>query len=196
MKLKVISTVALVGLACTSAAWAGERMVSHERESKNYVAPSTPECFRDQELQIDLFGEYAATDHNQSRLLGDHAWGGGVGVNYFFNRYVGVGLEGNWLDRRSGRGSLGTAGANLFLRLPCTHSCWAGYIYGGPDVVFGRRGDNEEGASTRVGGGHAGLGIEYRVTHNVGIFLDGRYTIVQNSGNDFGTIRSGLRFAF
>jgi hypothetical protein len=33
-------------------------------------------------------------------LGGDHAWGGGIDIKYFFHRYFGIGIEGFALDAR------------------------------------------------------------------------------------------------
>jgi hypothetical protein len=44
--------------------------------------------------------------------------------------------------------------------------------------------------------GHVGLGVEYRFTRNIGVFADGRFTFVENGENDYGLVRTGLRFAF
>src|SRR5438874_1634707 len=42
------------------------------------------------ELSLDLFGTYATRDK-----VGNSGanWGGGLGVNYFFNRYIGIGAD-------------------------------------------------------------------------------------------------------
>ena len=44
--------------------------------------------------------------------------------------------------------------------------------------------------------GHWGGGLEYRFNRHVGIFADGRYEVVDKSRNNFGLIRTGVRFAF
>jgi len=45
-----------------------------------------------------------------------------------------------------------------------------------------------------VGYGNAGVGLEYRITNNIGLISDGRY-YYGGSGN-VANIRGGLRFAF
>jgi hypothetical protein len=44
--------------------------------------------------------------------------------------------------------------------------------------------------------GHWGGGLEYRFNRHIGIFTDGRYEVVDKSRNNFGLIRTGIRFAF
>jgi hypothetical protein len=45
-----------------------------------------------------------------------------------------------------------------------------------------------------IGYGNVGVGLEYRITNNIGLFSDGRY-YYGGSGN-VANIRGGLRFAF
>jgi hypothetical protein len=86
--------------------------------------PASPEWYADNELNVSLWGTYAFTgteyDPNLNLidfipgvggdpvdrgtfdryLGGDHAWGGGVDIKYFFYRYFGVGIEGFLLDAK------------------------------------------------------------------------------------------------
>ncbi|MDP9292661.1 MAG: porin family protein [Verrucomicrobiota bacterium] len=166
------------------------------------MAPRTTEdCFRDHEFQVDVFGIGAAALSNQERIIGDHAFGAGIGLNYFFSRNLGVGLEGNWLSPSSDKDDIGTAGLNVFVRFPCKDTCFAPYAFLGPDVVFNAdevaRGDTPQHSNNDAFlAGHAGLGVEYRFNRTVGIFVDGRYTVVEKGHNDFGSVRTGFRFAF
>ena len=58
-------------------------------------------------------------------------------------------------------------------------------------------GDDDDGNdSDALLEGHAGLGIEYRFRPNVGIFVDGRFTVVDQTENNFATVRTGVRIAF
>ena len=191
---KLLSTT-LSAVVLVNSGLAGETMM---RSSKETHAPTTS-CFADREWQIDLFGTYGFAANNQERILGDHAWGGGLGVNYFFQRYLGVGLEGILYDTSAD--ALGSAALNVFVRFPCESSCLAPYLYGGVGGVF-----NAEDRDKRLPGaddgeeallaGHVGVGLEYRVRPNFGIFADGRYTFVDKGRNDFATARAGFRFAF
>src|SRR5690242_7010985 len=91
------------------------------------VVPACPEWYADNEFNVSLWGTYAMTgtefdpnldlvDLVQSTteghsvygtfdryLGGDHAWGGGGDIKYFFGRYFGIGVEGYGLSAtRSG----------------------------------------------------------------------------------------------
>ena len=156
--------------------------------------------------------------------------GGGVGVNYFFAKYFGIGVEGNWWDGcRSGfSGTLSTSDyvvpngtvdttalatalrgsntsltvlsngdvvlknsrtfgnthrsvaqqvtGNLILRYPFEGPiCWAPYIFGGGGGVF-------DGQST--GFGDIGLGVEFRITPNMGFFTDWRWEFMGGNNGD------------
>jgi hypothetical protein len=186
-------------LACTlmaSSAFAGQPVVTTD---KNYKAPEPEACFRDGELQLDIFGMYA--DGNSPLHAGpirDHGWGGGIGINYFLTLNLGVGVEAAWLDARE-NGSLGggyTAihnySASLIYRFVETDSCLAPYVFLGGGVA----GDGENWAF-----GHVGLGAEYRITpQKLGIFADARWNYY---GDRFGhgdqnnvAARVGLRIVF
>jgi hypothetical protein len=92
-----------------------------EMKQVAYVPPC-PEWYGDREWNVNLWGTYAFTntEYNPNLWLidvvqstseghpvlgtydryigGDHAWGGGGDIKYFFCRYVGVGVEGFALD--------------------------------------------------------------------------------------------------
>src|SRR4026208_583046 len=92
------------------------------KELKQTQTAPCPEWYGDNEFVINLWGTYAwtNTDYNRNLWLvdvvqsttegnpvlgtydryigGDHAWGGGGDIKYFFHRYFGVGVEGFALD--------------------------------------------------------------------------------------------------
>lgn len=179
--------------AVTGGAFAGQPMAPSYKETP---PPAPVACVPDREWQIDLFGNYSLTGHDQDELMGDHAWGAGLGINYFFARYIGLGAEGIWMHpNQDERDDFGSAGLNLFLRFPA--ECFVPYIYGGGDVVFNATNASAGSSSDdTLFGGHVGLGIEYRVAQNIGLFTDARYTFVEQSHNDYATVRAGFRFAF
>ena len=193
MKKPIITTLSAVVLA--SSALAGDTMMHSSKETHAPVKS----CFADREWQVDLFGVYGFTSSSQDQLLGDHAWGGGLGLNYFFQRNLGVGIEGILYDTTGD--ALGSAALNVFLRFPMDSSCLAPYIYGGVGGVFNAEDRDKTLPGADKGddallAGHVGVGLEYRVRPNIGLFIDGRYTFVDKDHNDFATVRTGLRFAF
>lgn len=168
--MKTTATIILAVLGCS--AFAGERTVSL---GKSYKQPAPEECFGPQELQIDFFGQYY--DGNSPFHAGpvrDHGWGGGVGINKFFNYNLGFGVDASWVNAEE-NASLGSDetvihhySASLIYRWPIQDKCIAPYIYVGGGVAC----DGES-----WGFGHAGLGVEFRLKpQKLGIFIDGRWT--------------------
>ncbi len=217
-----------------ASAFAGSTMVA---ASKNPVQQETMmSLYADREWNVDIFGTYAFTESTNERILGDHAFGGGVAVNYFFTRNWGIGLEGQALktqrDRNGDNEDVVASGAlNVIYRYPIGTSGWAPYVYVGGGAVFNAHSGSNSSSSSftsvdsleGVDGiqniptdatdssssshnrndendtlfeGHAGAGVEYRITRNFGIFTDGRWTVVDGAKNNFPSVRTGVRFAF
>jgi hypothetical protein len=169
-------TVALIAVAVSvTGAFAG----TTAKTFKETVAPA-PECkFRDQELQVDAFA--AGAWYSTGRPF----WGGGLGVNYFFTKFVGIGVE-QALGGRGNQAEWLTAG-NLFLRYPfCFGLAPYGLVGGGFAYGTGKG----------HGFGHVGGGLEYRVTDNIGLFSDARYLYSSEDPKNALLGRAGLRFAF
>jgi len=80
------------------------------KETKQQIIPETS-CFSDHEWQVDLFGQYSVGEGpNQVGLFRDHGWGGGIGLNYFFSRNIGLGIDAAWLDAKACRALAGRPG--------------------------------------------------------------------------------------
>ena len=147
--------------------------------------------------------------------------GGGVGFDYFFARYFGVSVEGNWWvganasntfegaivrDRTISNGSSSTTtrtvstGSKTTINHDVTHQVTGSVIFRYPiegsfcwaPYLFGGGGGIWDGKST--GFGHVGLGAEWRVTPKIGIFSDWRWEFT--SRNDINSSRLGVRFIF
>lgn len=140
------------------------------------------------ELTLDGFASYGAAERKFSDLFDTNirhgTWGGGVGVNYFFTREIGIGTDINMGD--NGGHLVDYVAGSLFLRWPFEPSGVAPYIFGG-----GARGTDRVWEWL----GHAGVGFEYRFNPTTGIFVDGRYVWAQKT-SDAVLLRTGLRFAF
>lgn len=173
--MKKIALPFFACLALASSAFAGQP----SKEVKSVVPPEP--CFKDQEFQLDLFGSY--TDAVKRSPHGD-GFGGGLAVNYFFMRYVGVGVDGNIYDGDV-NGAWDFSG-RIIARYPIEGVCIAPYIFAGGGVATN---------GTTVGTLHAGGGLEWRATHSIGIFGEGRYSW---GGDDIDAaqVRAGVRFAF
>jgi hypothetical protein len=137
--------------------------------------------FRDSEWQLDLFGSGGFYKQGQP------GWGGGAGINYFFLKYVGIGVE-QTLVGREDVAEWGTFG-NVFLRYPICSWNLSPYVVAGLGALYGQ--------TTAILAGTVGGGLEYRFTDNIGIFADARW--LYNSGvTDSGAVvaRTGVRLAF
>jgi hypothetical protein len=104
-------------------------------------------------------------------MKADHAWGGGLGVKYFLNRYVGVGLEGYAVSRTTsfpyvtlfpGSGgfisetlhdtrTMGAGLATVTFRYPIGASRFAPYAFAGGGLIAGG-GQQLRFASVNLGG--------------------------------------------
>jgi opacity protein-like surface antigen len=175
--MKKIALPFLACLALASSAFAGHEV----KETKDYKAPVEP-CFQDKELQLDVFGSWVETRNSATRHSG---FGGGLGVNYFFMRYLGVGADGNISAASNG---LWTFSGSLIARYPIEGSlCLAPYaIVGGGFQTDG----------VNAGTWHAGGGLEWRVTHHLGVYGEGRYTWAGSHEEDNVRVSLGVRFVF
>ena len=180
--MKKLTYSILVGAVAASSALAGDHVVSGGKAVKDVVAPAPIPCFRDQEFQLDVFGTYTNSLRN---LQYQDGFGGGIGVNYFFCRNFGVGVDGSVYDGDV-NGVWNTTGS-IIARFPIENGiCIAPYIYGGGGV----RTDGQLNATA-----HAGGGLEWRVNPNFGIFSDVRYTWAEHNQDHLQT-RVGVRFPF
>jgi len=142
------------------------------------------------ELSLDLFGSYTAAEEKIENIFKTNikgtrgVWGGGVGLNYFLTRELGIGADMNM--SANGRQFVDQAVGNLILRFPIESIGLAPYIIGG-----GGRSFDPEGEWL----GDVGVGLEWRFNRITGIFSDARYEWVEHS-NDRLLLRAGLRFVF
>src|SRR5947207_3006228 len=152
-----------------------------DKEMKQVAPPPCPEWYGDREWNVNLWGTYAFTntefapnpslvDIVQSTseggavlgtydhyIGGDHAWGGGGDIKYFFCRYVGLGVEGFALDaskpgfdifedptvpifvhrRINHDHTIGSVLGTLTLRYPIPCTRFAPYAWAGVGAIFG-----------------------------------------------------------
>lgn len=152
-------------------------------------ATDAADYYQSSELSFDGFGtgsdgSYTIDHPSNNRIRQNTQGGAGAGVNYFFTRYIGLGVEaysenttGVFIDNASG---------NLILRLPLGQSGFAPYVFGGGGHQFD---------AAKLWFGQAGGGLEYRFTQHVGIFVDAR-AVWPNETKYYGVARAGLRFVF
>lgn len=178
--MKKIAIPFVACLALASSAFAG-----HEMKETKEVAPAEP-CFKDQELQLDVFGSWADTRRHDGIAGPKDGFGGGIGVNYFFMRYLGVGVDGNIVSASNG---LWTFSGSLIARYPIE----AGNLCLAPYVLTGG-GFQTDGIN--AGTWHVGGGLEWRCTHNIGVYGEGRYTWAGSHQEDSARVSLGVRFIF
>lgn len=192
--------------ASTLAGVAGESTYQNVQS----LAGAQSELYRAGEFQIDAFGAYGFTRSGERDLIGDDVGGGGIGFNYFFTRWFGLGAEASLFDTEGD--VLGTTSVNVFFRAPIGQSGFAVYGFGGAGLTFNAEdldSDDFSDARDRVEDdedprdtddvlfiGHVGAGVEYRFNPNFSIFSDARYTWVERDDSDYGLVRAGLRFVF
>ena len=165
----------------TDASYARSGKDSGKEMKQVAYVPPCPEWYGDREWNVNLWGTYAFTntefapnpsliDIVQSTseggpvlgtydryIGGDHAWGGGGDVKYFFCRYAGVGVEGFALDatkpgfnifedqsvpilikqRINHSRTIGAVLGTLTLRYPIPCTRLAPYAWGGVGAIFG-----------------------------------------------------------
>lgn len=204
---------------------AGTAFAGPAKEIKQVVAP-TP-FFQDTEIALDAFYSFNDGQQQDPKLCKNNIHilqpqyltdgsGGGVGANFFFARYFGVGVEGNWWngardgisqathDKLIAKGkdlptSFDKSAAhqftgNVILRYPIEFKSFglAPYILGGGGFIA-------DGSCS--GFGDVGAGVEVRLTPHVGVFSDWRWNFVGGTvngadKNDVSTTRAGVRFVF
>jgi hypothetical protein len=152
-----------------------------------YDIAATPK-FTAAELSMDAFGSFIAAERGIDNLFKTNIrhgiWGGGVGLNYFFIREIGVGADinipangGKFIDQVVG---------NLIARWPFESCGLAPYVFGGG-------GGGTEPTWEWLG--HVGAGLEYRFNPGTGIFFDGRYMWAEQTFDHL-LLRAGLRLVF
>ena len=181
--MKKIAFTLIASLGVAGSVFAGPATAG--KTDKKVIVPEEP-CFRDQELQLDVFGQYMHFTHAGTGVK-KNGGGGGLGLNYFFCRYAGLGIDASGDTVAHG---LFDSTGSLILRYPLELGsvCLAPYVLGGGGV--------QTGSGSTVGIWHAGGGVEFRVTPKIGVYGEGRYTWAKEHNEESSQARLGLRFAF
>jgi len=187
MKSKLFVGGGILMLAAMSA-WSADNANGNEATANDNQS-SQVDCYRSCELSLDGFGTGSigkyTIDHLSGERIRHHGkLGAGLGLNYFFIRNLGVGVEA-YSENTTGV-FVDNASANLILRLPLGQSGFAPYVFGGGGYQFDR---------LRASFGQAGGGAEFRFIRHVGVFVDARM-VLPDKAKYYGVGRLGLRFAF
>ena len=153
------------------------------------AASISDELFRADETSLDLFGSLSVGQETIDNISGeaieeDGEFGLGIGLNRFFSRMFGLGIDA--YSEGTHGAIVDNTSANLILRFPFDKVHLAPYIYGGGGYQF----DPGE-----VWFAQAGAGLEVRFNQKIGLFADARYVMTDETEN-FGVARLGLRFSF
>lgn len=170
-------TVALSAIALPSA-FAG----SGTSLKKEVVIEELTPLYRDFEFQIDgYYHQFFRKPGSTSHLIRTGA-GGGFAFNYIFFRYFGLGVENFWTANGPAVYHLGGHG---ILRYPIEFLRLAPYALAGGGAGLG---------GTSFGYFNLGGGLEFRITPNIGTFVDSRWYIGNPAnGSD---LRAGVRLSF
>lgn len=194
--MKIIKLVTFAA-ALTVTAQVGMAQVAHVWDDprgwwgNHFVyGPAVPDKFTANEFSFDAFGSFTAAENKLSDIFETNIrhgkWGGGVGVNYFLTREIGIGGDINIPD--NGGNFVDSMNASLIARWPFETTGLAPYIFGG----FGRATDPAWSWT-----GHAGVGLEFRMNPITAVFTDARYVWADKSSvSDELELRGGLRFVF
>ena len=180
MKKAIITTGTMLMLTATTSLWADDSMTYNQDPGDMYRAS---------ELSLGAFGMGTVgeriLDHFSGNNISRHGrLGAGADLEYFFTRYIGVEAEA-WSENTQ-HSFVDDVGGNLLFRIPIGNTGLAPYAFGGAghsfDPVVATYGD-------------FGAGLEFRFTHHIGVFVDGRYVIPDRLGN-YGLGRAGVRVSF
>lgn len=172
MKAKQTLLAAIIGILTISAAQARDYFSDH-------FAFYPAGMYSANELSLDLFGFHATHDRNGND---SGSWGPGVGLNYFFNEYIGVGAD-TYTDAFNTPYLLN---GNGIFRYPLWDTGLAPYAFGG----IGR-----QWRYAAQWMGDVGAGIEYRFALKTSVFTDIRGVFPGNTSN-YATWRFGFRLVF
>ena len=184
----IAATALIVGSSAAMAETTSTTTTTRTTFAERFAYDSeATEYYRANEFSLDIFGSYYRQQNKWNDMFyepegGD--WGGGIGMNYFFHKFVGVGVDATVHNNDSA--FVDNVNTSVIGRFPIGDSGFAPYIYGGGGHLF----DPSDDWSV-----HAGVGFEFRINPHTGIFIDGRYAWADDE-SDYSIIRSGFRFAF
>lgn len=180
MKLLPIAIVLVTLGLLTPPSSAGTQTFKEFKEIN--IVDETPQYFRDTEIQADLFFNQTFGPSTSGQTLNTGP-GGGASLNVIFARYFGIGVKNIWFSNENQATYL--LNGQLIARYPIESLHLAPYINVGGGAGFD---------SDTFGFGSLGGGIEYRVTPNVGTYVDTNWLF--GAPNNAAILNTGLRLAF
>lgn len=187
MNTRKLALIALASLTLGSMAQAGPYAMTSPQP---YAPTSTMECFG-AGWELSVFGAYATPDADY-----DSGWGGGLGADYFFTQYVGIGVDALWLavsnETNNSDLNVGNYMVNAKFRLPfevTTGICLAPYVTAGVGFF-----DTDQSDCEWMGRFGAGIEARFDALGGVGIFGEWDYNMPNGDAlEDYQLLRAGVR---
>lgn len=195
--MKHLFMIGTVGLLAASTLFAADdtsvrydRTYDHDRTRvAEYDTDRNWMAYNAHEVEFAVFGtgtvgERTLRSPSSRRIERNGKLGAGVGVSYFFHRYLGV--EAYAYTESTHNDFIDNLGGNLIARFPIAETGLAPYVFAGG----GRQLDPIDQWTWDAGGG-----LEWRFAPHIGVFVDARYVWADKT-RDYGLGRLGLRFGF
>ena len=188
MKTKNVLIAAVLLCGAATVLQAQDMSITNSNSTWRDSNPS--DLYQAYDTSLDLFGIGTVNEHtlnhlSGSRILRHGHLGAGAGLEFFFNRYIGI--EGEGFSETTHNTFVNDAGGNLVFRLPIGNTGLAPYAFGGGGHEFYPVSNNNYF--------DGGAGVEFRFTRCIGIFGDARYVGTEHTGG-YGLGRLGLSFNF
>ncbi|HEY1661269.1 MAG TPA: hypothetical protein VGI03_02530 [Verrucomicrobiae bacterium] len=189
-KLLVTGIVAVASLGLTALAQDSSMPSTPPPGTQPPTYTPPQQIFQGDEMQLDLFGTGSVNEQILNHISGDRVTrngrlGAGGGVTYYPLRFFGFG--GDAYSENTKHSFIDDASGNLYLRLPFDAIHLAPYAYAGAGYQF------DPGETVF---GQVGAGLDIRITHNWGLFVDGRFVVPTHNEENFGVGRAGIRLVF
>lgn len=142
------------------------------------------ELYAANEFSADAFTSLSVDKQSANGSRRGGRLGLGIGGNYFFNRYFGVGADA-YSENVSGP-FIDSMSASAIGRFPINDTPFAPYAFAG----LGHQFDLVQQTF-----GQIGAGLEYRMTEHIGFFGDIR-VVLPDKTDSYGLFRAGFRWRF
>lgn len=152
--------------------------------------PAQPEYYKANEVSLDAFGYLKTQDFDDERT------GAGIGLNYFYTKNWGIGIEGSAGNTHGI--FVESARLNLLYRIPINKS--AIHIFAGAGADFCVPPEAHAAPLSKEDEGERfafdfGTGVEHRFSKHLGIFGDVRFDKLEGRGAQ-AIGRIGIRIPF
>ncbi|HSY17241.1 MAG TPA: outer membrane beta-barrel protein [Candidatus Acidoferrales bacterium] len=150
----------------------------------NSSSGSLYDIYAANEFSADAFSSLSVDKQSANGSRRGGRLGLGIGGNYFFNRYFGVGADA-YSENVSGP-FIDSMSASAIGRFPINDTPFAPYAFAG----LGHQFDLVQQTF-----GQIGAGLEYRMTEHMGFFGDIR-VVIPDKTDSYGLFRAGFRWRF